>query len=275
MATKQLLLDQGEMRRALRDLQLAVSGEREVDVLERLGFSSVVAPRVSVVIAVHNDAPLVGAAIESVALSDFTDYELVIVDDASTDGSGKQIRGALARAPWVPAKLITRSHEGGCARARNLGAEAAAGELLLVLDADDAVYPHALGRLVEAMDDTSTAAFAYGIIEQLDIEGPSSLMSYLEWDASRLRYGNFVDATAMIRRSALLEVSGYLTDPRLSGWEDFALWCTFADRGWDGVRVPEIVARYRPALHSMISVANIDAIAVWSFLLDRFACLSA
>ncbi len=57
----------------------------------------------SVVMTVYNYAPLVGAAIDSVAASEFTDYELVIVDDASTDGSGDAIRAALARAPWVGA----------------------------------------------------------------------------------------------------------------------------------------------------------------------------
>ena len=68
---------------------------------------------------------------------------------------------------------------------------------------------------------------------------------------------------AMMRRSALLEVGGYVTDPRLYGWEDFALWCAFADRGWGAVRVAEILARYRLALHSMISVTNIDTSVVW------------
>jgi len=276
MATKQLLLDQREMRRTLRDLQLTLSGERRLeDVVERLGLPREDAPRVSVVITVYNYAPLVGAAIDSVAASEFADYELVIVDDASTDGSGDAIRAALARAPWVSATLITRPYNEGLARARNLGAQAAAGELLFVLDADNAIYPHALGRLAQALEETPTAAFAYGIIEQFNVDGPASLMSYLGWDAQRLRYGNFVDAMAMVRRSALLEVGGYVTDPRLYGWEDFALWCTFADRGWAGVRIPEIVARYRVALHSMISVTNIDASAAWSLLLDRFACLSA
>lgn len=276
MATKQLLLDQREMRRSLRDLQLAVAGEVvPEDLVEELGVQLDGAPRVSVVITVYNYAPVVGSAIDSVALSDFADYELVIVDDASTDGSGDAIRDALMRAPWVRAKLITRSHNEGLARARNLGAQSADGELLFVLDADNMIYPHALGRLVEAMDAKPDATFAYGIIEQFGTEGASSLMSYLGWDARRLRYGNFVDAMAMVRRSALLEVGGYVTDPPLYGWEDFALWCTFADRGWVGVRVPEIVARYRVALHSMISVTNIDASAAWSVLLDRFAFLSA
>jgi hypothetical protein len=125
------------------------------------------------------------------------------------------------------------------------------------------------------MDDAPEAKFAYGIIEQFRVDGPSGLMSYLGWDPARLRYGNFVDAMAMLRRSALLEVGGYTRDSRLYGWEDFALWCSFADRGWTGVRVPEIVARYRIALHSMISVTNIDSTVAWSVLLDRFACLSS
>ena len=275
MATKQLLLDQREMRSALRDLQLVMTGEQhEEDVTECLGVQVSGVPRVSVVVTVYNYASLVGTAIDSVAASDFTDYELVIIDDASSDGSGNAIRTALARAPWVRAKLITRARNEGLARARNLGAEIAAGELLFMLDADNAIYPHALGRLVQVMDETPTATFAYGIIEQFGVDGPASLMSYLGWDAERLRYGNFVDAMAMMRRSALLEVGGYATDPRLYGWEDFALWCAFADQGWRGVRVPEIIARYRLALHSMISVTNIDASAAWSLLLDRFACLS-
>jgi Glycosyl transferase family 2 len=276
MATKQLLLDQRELARTLRDVQMEMRAEEHDDAIECLGVQDASgAPRVSVVVTVYNYASLVGTAIDSVAASDFGDYEIVIVDDASTDGSGDAIRSALARAPWARAKLVTRSHNRGLARARNLGAEIASGDLLFMLDADNLVYPHALGRLVRAMDERPKAAFAYGIIEQFAADGPASLMSYLGWDPQRLRYGNFVDAMAIMRRSTLLEAGGYATDPRLYGWEDFALWCAYADRGWEGVRVPEIVARYRLAMHSMISLTNIDASSAWSLLLDRFACLSA
>jgi hypothetical protein len=96
----------------------------------------------------------------------------------------------------------------------------------------------------------------------------------LGWDARRLRYGNFIGATAMLRRSAVVDAGGYLTDPRIEGWEDFALWCAFADRGLAGVRVPEITARCRLAPDSTVSVTNIDSSAAWTVLLDRFACLS-
>jgi hypothetical protein len=275
MGIKQLLLDQRDTRRALRDLQTTMSGKEPTgDRVEEFGSRRLQPPRVSVVLTVFNYAALVGSAIESVVASEFTDYELVIVDDESSDGSGDAIRRALSDAPSIAAKLITRSRNRGLAHARNLGAEIATGDLLFILDADNAIYPHTLGRLTQAMDENSAVAFAYGIIEQFAVDGPTSLTSYLGWDPERLRYGNFVDAMAMVRRSALLEVGGYVTDPRLYGWEDFALWCSFADRGWGGVQVPEIVARYRLALHSMISLTNIDASAVWSLLLDRFRCLS-
>jgi glycosyltransferase involved in cell wall biosynthesis len=276
MGMKQLLLDQRETTNALHDLRSAVSSASEVeDVVECLGAQLSTPPRVSVLLTVRDQASLVGGAIDSVSVSELTDYELMIVDDGSRDGSGNQIRTALARAPWVCAKLITRSHHGGWARARNLAAEAAAGELVFVLDADSSIYPHALGRLVQVMDERPAVAFAYGIIEEIGIDGASSVASYLGWDASRLRYGNFVEETAMVRRSALLEVGGYVTDPCLDGWEDFALWCAFADRGWDAVRVPEIVARHRRPRHSRASVATIDTTAAWGVLLDRFECLSA
>jgi hypothetical protein len=277
MAIKQLLLDQRETRSALRDLQRTLNGEEQgEDLVQRVGARSADPARVSVVITVFNYAALVRSAINSVLGSDFTDYEIVIIDDASSDHSGEAIRAALAQAPDARATVVTRSHNQGLARARNLGAEIATGELLFILDADNTIYPHALGRLVRAMDEAPAPTFAYGIVEQFDVkDGPTSLMSYLGWDPGRLRYGNFIDAMAMVRRSALLEVGGYVTDPRLYGWEDFALWCTFADRGWAGVRVPEILARYRLALHSMISLTNIDASAAWSLMLDRFACLSA
>jgi hypothetical protein len=274
MGIKQLMLSQRDMHRMLVDLRTAItSSEPRPDSVESYGPQRL-GPRVSVVVTVFNYASLVGEAIESVAASHFTDYEMVIVDDASTDDSADAIHAALERVPWVSAKVVTRSRNQGLAAARNLGAELAEGELLFILDADNMVYPSALGTLVSALDKHRDAVFAYGIIEQLGAGEPTSLMSYLEWDPVRLRFGNFIDAMAMIRRSALLEAGGYLSDSRVYGWEDFALWCAFADHGWCGVRVPEFVARYRLALHSMIALTNLDTSATWSFLIDRFTCLS-
>jgi hypothetical protein len=274
-AMGRLLVDQRETRDSLRDLELAAHGGDGADQIERMGDERDSPARVSVVLTVADQAPSVATAIESVSVSDYSDFELLVVDDASSDGSGNRIRAALARAPWVSATLVTRARRRGPAQARNLACELAKGEFLFALDARDAPYPHALGRLVQALDEAPDTAFAYGIVAQLGMDGAASLTSYLGWDPTMLRYGNFLDAMAMVRRLALMEVGGYATDPLLSGWEDFAMWCAFADRGWRGTRVPEIVASQRLALRPPTKPQGADASAAWSLLLDRFGCLSA
>jgi hypothetical protein len=124
-------------------------------------------------------------------------------------------------------------------------------------------------RLLGALEAHPGAAFAYGILQQVTRGRPNDIMSWLGWEPERLRYGNFIDAMAMMRRDVLLEVGGYPTDPRLYGWEDFALWCELAERGHDAVQVLEIVATYHAAAHSMISITNIDSAEAWATLTRR------
>jgi hypothetical protein len=274
MALKHVIQEQRALRAQLRSLGNELTGRQAGDRREAYGPELPSEPGLSVVLTVHDHANTVASAIESVAASDFHDVELVVIDDASTDASGAVISRTLSRCPWLAATVVTRSCDGGLAAARNLGVEEARGELVFVLDADNLVYPHAFDRLSNALDDDPHAHFAYGIIEQFDDRGPCDLTSWLGWDPGRLRHGNFVDAMAMIRRKSVQDAGGYTSDARLHGWEEFALWCAFADRGWLGVRVPEIVARQRLGLGSRASLTNIDTSVAWSALLSRFAVLA-
>ena len=262
---KHLLLEQRELRRELGRRTAAAEGP---ELTERAwGPYAEATPRVSVLVTVYNYEHPVREALRSVAASSFRDIELVVVDDGSHDGSVQAVSDTLATLPWLPALQVVRRDNAGLAAARNLAAERARGEFVFILDADNAVYPHGLERLVEALDADPGAAFAYGLLEKVSLAfGVVDLVSWLGWDPLRLRYGNFVDAMSMIRREPLLAAGGYTNDFRLHGWEDFALWCAFADAGLRGVRVPEIVARYVAAVHSMISVTNIDAAEAYSAL---------
>jgi hypothetical protein len=232
-------------------------------------------PRVSVVLTVYNYGAVVADAIESVAASDLEAYELVIVDDASTDHSPARIDAALLACPWVTATVIRRRRNGGLPAARNLGVQHARGEFVFILDADNTIFDTSLSALLTALDSADPdVKFAYGIIEQFRGHESVGLLSWQDWDPGLLRFGNFIDAMAMIRRSALIEAGGYSTDPRLYGWEDLELWCAFADRGWHGVRLPSFVARYRAAAHSMISLTNLDSSEAWAVLLNSHPSLS-
>ena len=269
-ALKHVILAQGEIRR-----QLSRGGDSPArDRVERQGHRYRPHPRVSVLLTVYNYADVVGEAISSVAANDHDAFELVVVDDASTDGSLEAVRGALAEYPWLPATLIARGRNHGLAAARNLGVQHARAEYVFILDADNALYPHCLSTLAAALDEDVDAAFAYGILEVFDAGGPRDLKSWLAWDPYRFRYGNYIDAMALLRKSVVEEAGGYTSDRRLYGWEDFALWCALADRGLRGRAVPAIVARYRASLGSMISITNIDGAAAWTALSERYRILS-
>jgi hypothetical protein len=84
------------------------------------------------------------------------------------------------------------------------------------------------------------------------------LLGSQPWEPTRLRWGNYIDALALLRRDELVALGGYTEDIRLYGWEDYDLWCRAAAHGLRGVHVPEILARYASGEHSMLSLTNID-----------------
>jgi hypothetical protein len=216
-------------------------------------------PRVSVAISLHNYESEVQDALFSVAASDYPDYEVLVLDDASTDGSADTVRRFLDAHPWMAAALMQHDRNQGLARTRNALAEHARGKLLFVLDADNGIYPHALGRLVAALDSHPDANFAYPVIAVQENGRPAGLISSQDWDPKLLAENNFIDAMSLIRRDALLEIGGYCEDPRLTALEDYDVWCQMAERGWRGVHVPEILAWYRRTAHSMLSISGLVA----------------
>jgi hypothetical protein len=274
MALKHLAMEVRALRSEVRNLRSGNGEEPDEDVIETFG-PRLDDPTVSVVVTVYNYAGVIREALMSVGRSEHDAFELVVIDDHSSDDSVAVIRQALRDdLPWVPSRLVRRGRNGGLAAARNMGFELARADLVFVLDADNSIYPQALTLLEQALTDDPDAAFAYGVIEAFNEDGPGGIISFLGWDPERLRYGNFVDAMAMVRRDAVLAVGGYVQQPALYGWEDFALWCALASDGLHGVRVPQIVARYRVAKHSMVAVTNIDDSAAWATLLRDYPVLS-
>jgi hypothetical protein len=272
MALKHLVLEMRDVKRRLVTGSDPHAG-RPADQDETFGPYDGAVPHVSVVVTVYNYEEYVPEALASVARSEYDRFEIVVVDDASSDDSVGAVRRTLEERPWVPAKLIRRGANSGLAAARNLGIAHARGDYVFILDADNAVYPKALRSLAAALDADRGASFAYGIIEQFNERGPGAIISWLGWVPRRLRYGNFVDAMAMLRRSDLLRVGGFSSDPAIHGWEDFALWCAMADAGHRGILVPDVIARYRVGLLSMISMTNIDVSGAWGALLRRYPVL--
>jgi glycosyltransferase involved in cell wall biosynthesis len=104
-------------------------------------------PRVSVVMPAYNAARHIGGAVASVLSQTYRDYELVVVDDGSSDETG-----AIVAAHPGPVKLLGQENA-GVGAARNAGIAGSSGDLITFCDADDFLFPSHLGALVSAYDD--------------------------------------------------------------------------------------------------------------------------
>jgi len=196
-------------------------------------------PRVSVLLAVRNGLPYLGEAIESILRQTYTDFELVIVDDASTDGSPEVIAGYTD--PRL--RLIRRRHWQGVGSCVAEAYASSTGEFIARMDADDVSYPHRFARSIELMEAHPEVALVAGsadrlYVEENRVEPNFYARTYGYRDLSRpaenaahirqlLETDNVIcQPTVMLRRRAL-DVVGFYRFPFV---EDYDLWLRITER---------------------------------------------
>lgn len=204
---------------------------------------------VTVAVSLFNYARFLGECLASVAAQRHQELELVVVDDHSADESVAVARGWMeaSRHRFARVCLLRHRRNQGLAEARNTAFAHARGEHVFVLDADNAIYPRAIGRLLQAVTDSGAAA-AYSQLEQFGDRRAIGLADV--WRPQWLRHGNYIDAMALVSRAAWRDVGGYTHIE--GGWEDYDLWCKFIEQGHEAIFVPEILCRYRVHGTSML-----------------------
>ena len=206
---------------------------------------------VSVVVTLFNYGHYLEECLRSVVAQTHRRLELIIVDDHSTDDSAAVAKAWLAthHARFERVALLRHTANQGLSIARNTAFAAAQGEYVFVLDADNAIYPRAIARLLDAIR-SGDYGVAYSQLELFEDE--SRLGDADVWDPDRFQRHNYVDAMALITKAAWARVGGYTI--MKFGWEDYDLWCKFVELGISGLFVPEILCRYRVHGKSMLRV---------------------
>lgn len=241
------------IRRALAE-RATLSRNAQMDARERWGwrdkiqgyadlYNRVVAawraprPRVSVVITTHNLAHYLPDALRSVKAQTMTDWECVIVDDASTDDPH-----AAVKAEWDSRFSYRRTPENvKLSGARNYGWQHATGKYIIFLDADDMLAPNALDILSTALDRDSGTHIAYGSLDIMAADGTGRRRN--PWPAGafnwhgQLAHLNQLTYCAMMRREVLERSGGY----RARDWraEDAAFWSRVTSFGFRAAKVTE------------------------------------
>jgi glycosyltransferase involved in cell wall biosynthesis len=205
---------------------------------------------VTIAIPLYNYAGYVIEALESVRAQTLASLDLVVVDDASTDGS------LAAVVEWVRryagrfnrVVVLHNRRNAGLGLSRNAGFDAAETPFVLPLDADNCLRPTCCAVCLDAIR-ASGAAFAYP--SQQRFGDSSEVMGFEPFQPMRFVSSNYIDALAIIAKWAWATVGGY-DDIRPNGWEDYELWCSFVERGLWGVQVPQVLAEYRVHARSML-----------------------
>jgi glycosyltransferase involved in cell wall biosynthesis len=167
-------------------------------------------------------------------------------------------------------RIVDKRFNTGLADARNVGIELARAPFIFMMDADNLIFPNALRELLDAISRENCAA-AYSLLCRFRGTPANrvGLLSHYDWDPQILVQHPYIDAMAMFRRDALLQLGGY--DNQLSrigwfGWEDYDMWLRFAQRNYRVGFVPNILCLYRHHQTSMLNVTNLFELdLVWHF----------
>jgi len=191
-------------------------------------------PKVSIVIPTHNRACLITEAVQSTIDQPFTDFELIIVDDGSTDNT-KDVVSSF-RDPRI--NYIFQKNQGVC-KARNTGINASSGEYITFLDSDDKLLRNALVKGVEILDEFPTVALCYGqhyfMYESGQMSGlkkppnrPPGILQGIKEISNFLVCGNYISpSSTVVRKSSVIKV-GSFDFTFFAGSEDFDLWVRLA-----------------------------------------------
>lgn len=188
-------------------------------------------PRVSVVVPTYGHRDHILATLDSVFAQEYTDHEIVVVNDGSPDDTEAVLR------PLIEAGRITyiRQENQGQGAARNRGLRAARGEYVAFLDDDDLWPPGKLRWQVEVLDAQPGTVLVYGPHALLNPDGsvspapPAAHPSGQVYRTFLREYCIMSPGQALIRNSVLKEVGGF--DPELWGVDDWDLYLRLARRG--------------------------------------------
>ncbi|WP_026517403.1 glycosyltransferase family 2 protein [Butyrivibrio sp. MC2021] len=227
---------------------------------------------VSIIVPVYNAASYISKTIQMVGAQTYKDWELILVDDASTDGSADLIEKLIA-AQGKRIKLIRKKVNGGPAAARNAGIGASSGRYIAFLDADDIWKPEKLEKQVAFMEKTG-CAFSFHSYEFGDEEAnPTGKIVHAP---KKLTYRKALSRTVIFTTTVMFDTEKIdieMIHMSQVPSEDTATWWRILKSGFVAYGMDENLAIYRRPKKSLSSNKLVAIQRIW-FLYRNIADLS-
>jgi glycosyltransferase involved in cell wall biosynthesis len=214
---------------------------------------------VDVIIPAFNAAKYLPAALESVASQTFEDWQIVLVDDGSTDNTAQVVAPFIHR--FGPKLKYIQQENRGMSAARNTAIRASTSEFIALLDADDVWTSHRLAESIQAFATRPRAGIAYGLITYMDQDGRpletfEGNVGHVEGRIAPYIYMRKVElpcVTVTIRRACIDQVG--LFDETMRSTEDRDLWLRIALHH-EVAFIPKVLAFYRTSPGSVSTNAQ-------------------
>jgi glycosyltransferase involved in cell wall biosynthesis len=195
-------------------------------------------PLVSVIIPCYNYGHYVEEAIDSVLQQTFQNFEIIVVNDGSTDPVTIEVLKHLKK----PKTRVIHQANKGLPEARNEGIRHAEGKYICCLDADDTLEPTYLEKAVALLEANPGIAFAYSWVR---LFGDEEKIWYTEpYDLEKLLRYNHISVASVFRYDAWKQVGGYCSEMR-QGYEDWEFWIRLGSHGFRGQLIPEALFNHR------------------------------
>lgn len=208
-------------------------------------------PRVSVIIPCYNQGSYVDEAVESVLGQSYQDFEIVIVNDGSTD---ELINTKLLSYNKPKTRVIVTANQ-GLAEARNTGIRNSSGEFILPLDADDKIGPTYLEKAVKIFESDSSVGIVYC---NASLFGEKvGKWDLPDFSVKEILLNNIIFCSGIYRRKDYNRTVGYRKEMKY-GFEDWDYWLSLIELDLKVVQIPDRLFFYRIKKGSMIGTLSND-----------------
>jgi len=203
------------------------------------------APKISVVIPCYNMGEYLPEAVDSVLMQTCQDFEIIVMDDGSTDDVTRDILANFTR----PKMRILRQVNRGVAAARNACIEQARSSYICCLDADDRLMPEYFEKTTQILDNDPAVGLVtsqYRVFDERD-----NIVTFESCKLPEILAENRAMVSSVFRKEAWAAAGGFFEGFSLSGFEDWDLWISLLEQGWKAEVIDDILFEYRIRPDSM------------------------
>lgn len=195
--------------------------------------------KVSVIITCYNYGEYLDEALDSVLNSLYDNFEIILVDDGSTDAYTIEKIKEIENKNINNLKII-RQENSGVSISRNNGFKSSTGDYIVFLDADDKIDKKYIPKCVDILDSKENIDFVYTNSIFFN-ENKKKKIFNLKYNFYSLLFRNYIPITSMIRREAFLSIGGY----KKCSYEDWELYINLGKNNFNGYNLKEYLFFYR------------------------------